>query len=115
MKRSTSRKGVDVEPASKKNSAPGTTKEIDTPNTEEARPDLASTSGKSNLVPTKEKVKDKEVPNSTLTPKAENCQDQSSTETAPVVIYDLEAVREIEHKWGGTTYEEELTPGQGKE
>ncbi|GAB2301685.1 hypothetical protein Dimus_035714 [Dionaea muscipula] len=57
MKRSTSGKGVDVEPASKKNSAPGTTKEIDTPDTEVSRPDLASTSGKRNLAPPKEKDK----------------------------------------------------------
>ncbi|GAB2270941.1 hypothetical protein Dimus_005801 [Dionaea muscipula] len=56
MKRSTSGKGVDVEPASKKNSAPGTTNEIDTPDTEVSRPDLASTSGKRNLAPPKEKI-----------------------------------------------------------
>ncbi|GAB2276660.1 hypothetical protein Dimus_011377, partial [Dionaea muscipula] len=44
MKRSTSGKGVDAEPESKKNS-----------DTEMPRPDLVSTSGKRNLVPMKEK------------------------------------------------------------
>ncbi|GAB2302448.1 hypothetical protein Dimus_036458 [Dionaea muscipula] len=55
MKRFSSGKGVDAEPESKKNSAPGTTKEIDIPHTEVPRPDLVLTSGKRNLVPTKEK------------------------------------------------------------
>ncbi|GAB2266421.1 hypothetical protein Dimus_001429, partial [Dionaea muscipula] len=62
IKRSTSGKGVDVEPESKKNSAPRTTKELDIPDTELPRPDLVSTSGKRNFIPTKEKVRDKEVP-----------------------------------------------------
>ncbi|GAB2297987.1 hypothetical protein Dimus_032068, partial [Dionaea muscipula] len=62
MKRSTSGKGVDAEPESKKNSAPRTTKEHDIPDTEIPRPDLVSSSRKRNLVPTKEKVRDKEFP-----------------------------------------------------
>ncbi|GAB2284022.1 hypothetical protein Dimus_018505 [Dionaea muscipula] len=62
MKRSTSEKGVVAELESKKNSAPGTTKELNIPDTEMPRPDLVSTSGKRNLVPMKEKVRDKEVP-----------------------------------------------------
>ncbi|GAB2273028.1 hypothetical protein Dimus_007840 [Dionaea muscipula] len=66
MKRSTSGKGVEIEPANKKNPALGITKEIDIPDTDVPRPDLASTPGKRNLAPTKEKVKDKEVPSETL-------------------------------------------------
>ncbi|GAB2270593.1 hypothetical protein Dimus_005476, partial [Dionaea muscipula] len=62
MKRSASGKGVDTEPESKKNSTPGTTKEVNIPNTELPRPELVSTSGKRNIVPTKVKAKDKEVP-----------------------------------------------------
>ncbi|GAB2290134.1 hypothetical protein Dimus_024418, partial [Dionaea muscipula] len=128
MKRSTSGKGVDVESVSKKNSALGTIKEIDTPDTKVSRPDSSLTSGKRNLAPPKEKVKDKDLEeedalteaipfeeDSTLTSKAEICQDQNFTENALVVIYDLETVREIEHNWGGTNYEEELAPGQEEE
>ncbi|GAB2288030.1 hypothetical protein Dimus_022375 [Dionaea muscipula] len=62
MKRSTSGKGVDAELESKKNAAPGTMEELDIPTIELPRPDLVSTYGKRNFVPTKEKVKDKEVP-----------------------------------------------------
>ncbi|GAB2276058.1 hypothetical protein Dimus_010800 [Dionaea muscipula] len=106
MRRSTSGKGVDAEPEIKKNSAPGTTKELDIPDTELPQPDLVSTSGKRNFVPTKEK--EEEVLNeansaeedSTLTSKEENSRDQNLAETTPVVIYNHEAVREIEHKTG---------------
>ncbi|GAB2270857.1 hypothetical protein Dimus_005721, partial [Dionaea muscipula] len=60
MKRSTSGKGIEAEPESKKSSAPGATKELDIPNTELPRPELVPTSGRRNIVPTK--VKDKDVP-----------------------------------------------------
>ncbi|GAB2280830.1 hypothetical protein Dimus_015453 [Dionaea muscipula] len=113
MKRSTSGKGVDAEPESKKNSAPRTTKELDLPDTEMPRSDLVSNSGKRNLVPTKEKEEVLNEANSveedsTLTSKEENCRDQNLVETAPIVIYNHEAVRETEHKTG-------LTSGQEKE
>ncbi|GAB2268961.1 hypothetical protein Dimus_003896 [Dionaea muscipula] len=54
MKRSTSGKGIEVEPESKKSSAPGATKGLDIPNTELPRSELVSTSGKRNIVPTKD-------------------------------------------------------------
>ncbi|GAB2299845.1 hypothetical protein Dimus_033899, partial [Dionaea muscipula] len=60
MKRSTSGKGIEVEPKNKKSSAPGATKELDIPDTEQPRPELVSTSGRRNIVPTK--VKDKDIP-----------------------------------------------------
>ncbi|GAB2272801.1 hypothetical protein Dimus_007621, partial [Dionaea muscipula] len=102
IKRSKSKKGVDAEPESKKNSAPGTTKELNIPNTELPRPDLVSTSGNRNFVPTKKKEEDLNEANSveedsTLTSKEENFLDQNLAEAAPVVIYNHEAVREIEH------------------
>ncbi|GAB2288625.1 hypothetical protein Dimus_022948 [Dionaea muscipula] len=59
--RSTSGKGIEAEPESKKISAPGATKELDIPDTELSRSELVSTSGKRNIVPLK--VKDKDVPN----------------------------------------------------
>ncbi|GAB2294915.1 hypothetical protein Dimus_029106, partial [Dionaea muscipula] len=60
MKRSTSGKGIEAEPESKKSSALGATKELDIPDTELPRPKLVLTSGKRNIVSTK--VKDKDVP-----------------------------------------------------
>ncbi|GAB2295186.1 hypothetical protein Dimus_029361 [Dionaea muscipula] len=55
MKSSTSGKGIEAEPESKKSSTPGTTKELDILDTELPRPELVSTSGKRNIVPTTEK------------------------------------------------------------
>ncbi|GAB2281586.1 hypothetical protein Dimus_016165, partial [Dionaea muscipula] len=60
MKRSTSRKGIEAEPESKKSSAPSATTKPDNPDTELSRPELVSTSGKGVAVATK--VKDKDVP-----------------------------------------------------
>ncbi|GAB2288476.1 hypothetical protein Dimus_022808, partial [Dionaea muscipula] len=60
MKRSTSGKGIEAEPESKKSSAPGATKELDIPDTELPRTELVSTSRKRNIIPTK--VKDKDIP-----------------------------------------------------
>ncbi|GAB2284235.1 hypothetical protein Dimus_018701 [Dionaea muscipula] len=66
MKRSTSGKGVEAEPESKKSSAPRATKELDIPNTELPRSELVLTSGKRNIVPTK--VKDKDIPKGAQVP-----------------------------------------------
>ncbi|GAB2265751.1 hypothetical protein Dimus_000787, partial [Dionaea muscipula] len=54
------RKRFEAEPESKKSSAPRDIKELDIPDTELPRPELVSTSGKSNVVVTK--AKDKDVP-----------------------------------------------------
>ncbi|GAB2299681.1 hypothetical protein Dimus_033738, partial [Dionaea muscipula] len=54
MKRSTSGKGIEAEPESKKSSAPGATKELDISDIELPRSKLVSTSEKRNIVPTKD-------------------------------------------------------------
>ncbi|GAB2286578.1 hypothetical protein Dimus_020975 [Dionaea muscipula] len=121
MKRSTSGKGIEAEPENKKSSAPGATKELDIPDTELPRPELVSTPGRRNIVPTK--VKDKNTPreevfnkaksvegDSILTSKEESCYDYDLRRTAPVVIYNQEAVREIQNNQDGDIHERGLEP-----
>ncbi|GAB2275746.1 hypothetical protein Dimus_010496, partial [Dionaea muscipula] len=68
IKRSTTEKGVDMEPASKKNSPPlpGTIKEIDVPDTEVSRQESAPASEKGNFGSPKNKIKEKKVPAETI-------------------------------------------------
>ncbi|GAB2299731.1 hypothetical protein Dimus_033785 [Dionaea muscipula] len=106
MKRSTSRKGIEAEPESKKSSTPRATTELNNPDTELYRPELASTSGEGTVVAPKIKDIPKEEDLNEATSvkedsKGENCQDHDLRETAPVVIYNQEAVREIQNNQGG--------------
>ncbi|GAB2281245.1 hypothetical protein Dimus_015850 [Dionaea muscipula] len=61
MKRSTSGKGVEAEPESKKSSALGATKELDIPNTELPRSELVSIPEKRNIDPMKFKQRNLRV------------------------------------------------------
>ncbi|GAB2266001.1 hypothetical protein Dimus_001031, partial [Dionaea muscipula] len=52
---------------------------------------------------------------SILTSKEESCHDHDLGGTAPVVIYNQEAVREIQNNQDGDIHEGGLEPGQEKE